>query len=45
MVQAGAEAGIFNKLEPEPLKNGLAPQHWTLTAYRIEDIISINRIP
>jgi hypothetical protein len=26
MVGAGAE--IFDKLEPEPHKNGPAPQHW-----------------
>jgi hypothetical protein len=28
MVRAGAGAGIFNKLEPEPHKNGPAPQRW-----------------
>jgi hypothetical protein len=27
MVQAGAGAGIFDKVEPEPHKNGPAPQH------------------
>jgi hypothetical protein len=29
-LQAGAGAGaeIFDKLEPEPHKNGPAPQHW-----------------
>jgi hypothetical protein len=28
MGRAGAGAGIFDKLEPEPHKNGPAPQHW-----------------
>jgi hypothetical protein len=27
MVQAGARAGIFDKLEPESRKNGPAPEH------------------
>jgi hypothetical protein len=30
MVRAGAGAGIFEKLEPEPHKNGPAPQHWLI---------------
>jgi hypothetical protein len=28
MVRAGAGAGNFDKQEPEPHKNGQAPQHW-----------------
>jgi hypothetical protein len=28
MVRAGAGIGIFDKQEPEPHKNGPAPQHW-----------------
>jgi hypothetical protein len=28
IVRAGAK--IFDKQEPEPHKNGLAPQHWSL---------------
>jgi hypothetical protein len=28
MVGAGAGAGIFDKLEPDPHKNGTAPQRW-----------------
>jgi hypothetical protein len=28
IVGAGAGAEIFDKLEPEPHKNRLAPQHW-----------------
>jgi hypothetical protein len=31
----GAEAEIFDKLEPEPHKNEPAPQHWP-NVYKIE---------
>jgi hypothetical protein len=41
MAQAGAGAGIFDKLEPEPHKNGPAPQHWyQLCTWRNSKIIS-----
>jgi hypothetical protein len=33
MFRAGAGAGFFDKLEPEPLKNGPVPQHWWLEIY------------
>jgi hypothetical protein len=43
MVRAGAE--IFDKLEPEPHKNGPAPQHWFCVAHRSFDLqnFAINR--
>jgi hypothetical protein len=33
MVRVGA--GIFDKLEPEPHKNGPAPQHWLTVVHTV----------